>query len=126
MSFSSGTPERASEKDEDEIFDWQSLDTTSTIVKLRKGGKGETPLIVIHGVLLSSMLFQTALITSQGVAGSIIHFKPFQENFKSALWAIQITPDTPLTSMQEQAAFYHTKIKVSMILQCFHLRTRCN
>lgn len=78
---------------DDEIFDWGALSTTSTIVKLRVG-KGEPPLIVIHGV-----------------AGSVIHFKPFQEKFRSALWAIQVTPDTPLTSFREQAAFYYQKIK---------------
>lgn len=83
---------------DDEIFDWGALSTTSTIVKLRVG-KGEPPLIVIHGV-----------------AGSVIHFRPFQEKFSSALWAIQVTPDTPLASFQEQAAFYYQKIKVRQFL----------
>jgi hypothetical protein len=34
--------------EEDEIFDWGSISPTSTIVKLRSG-KGEPPLIVVHG-----------------------------------------------------------------------------
>jgi hypothetical protein len=51
-----------------------------------------------------------------GVAGSAIHFKPLQEKFRSALWAIQVTPDTPVSSFQEQAAFYYQKIKVCNIL----------
>lgn len=41
--------EALSGDDDDEIFDWQSLDTTSTIVKLRTG-RGEPPLIILHGM----------------------------------------------------------------------------
>jgi hypothetical protein len=40
---------------DDEIFDWQSLSPVSTIVKLRKG-KGEPPLIVLHGIFLDYSL----------------------------------------------------------------------
>jgi hypothetical protein len=40
------------EDDDDEIFDWQSVSPNSTIVKLRNG-KGEPPLIALHGMILS-------------------------------------------------------------------------
>jgi hypothetical protein len=41
--------------DNDEIFDWQSVSPNSTIVKLRDG-RGEPPLIVLHGMILSYRL----------------------------------------------------------------------
>ncbi|KAG7444136.1 uncharacterized protein BT62DRAFT_995578 [Guyanagaster necrorhizus] len=65
-----------------------------TVVKLREGEAGEIPLIIIHG------------------GGGAIHaFGPLQRKFRSALWALQVTPDTPLTTVQEQASFYYHKIK---------------
>ncbi|KAJ6619848.1 Alpha/Beta hydrolase protein [Mycena sp. CBHHK59/15] len=78
----------------EEQFDWSDelAQGTKTIVKLTPG-KGEPPLIIIH-------------------AGGTIHaYQPLRDMFKSALWAIQITPDTPRDSLYAQAHFYYLKIK---------------
>ncbi|KAF8893744.1 Alpha/Beta hydrolase protein [Mucidula mucida] len=73
---------------------WRTLAKPGhTIVKLCEGGN-EPPLIIIHG------------------GGGTIHaFGPLQERFKSALWAIQVTPDTPLETLMDQADFYYLRIK---------------
>ncbi|KAF8997175.1 hypothetical protein BDQ17DRAFT_1411496 [Cyathus striatus] len=65
-----------------------------TVVKLRKGPTGEPPLIILHGA-----------------AGSISDFMSMSETYHSALWAIQVTEETPLTSIQALAEFYYGKIK---------------
>ncbi|KAK0437128.1 Alpha/Beta hydrolase protein [Desarmillaria tabescens] len=74
---------------------WPELSQAGqTIVKLRDGNTGDIPLIIIHG------------------GGGAIHaFGPLQHKFRSALWALQVTPDTPLTTVDEQAKFYYYKIK---------------
>ncbi|PBK67233.1 hypothetical protein ARMSODRAFT_915557 [Armillaria solidipes] len=74
---------------------WPELSRAGqTIVKLRDGHAGEIPLIIIHG------------------GGGAVHaFGPLQRKFRSALWALQVTPDTPLTTVEEQANFYFYKIK---------------
>ncbi|KAG9225431.1 hypothetical protein PLEOSDRAFT_163722 [Pleurotus ostreatus PC15] len=64
-----------------------------TVVELCEGS-GEPPLIIIHGGL-----------------GSIHAFGPLKEKFRSALWAIQVTPDTPLSSLTNQATYYFNSIK---------------
>ncbi|KAJ8089407.1 hypothetical protein PM082_014655 [Marasmius tenuissimus] len=63
------------------------------IVKLRHV-PGQIPLIMLHGG-----------------GGNIHSFGPLQKKFHSAIWAIQSTPDTPLSSIHAQAEFYVQKIK---------------
>ncbi|KAK0184736.1 NRPS-like enzyme [Armillaria mellea] len=65
-----------------------------TVVKLREG-TGETPLILIHGA-----------------GGFVFEFASYAEKFRTAVWALQVTPETPLGSLDEMAAFYFHKIKV--------------
>ncbi|KAK0460012.1 Alpha/Beta hydrolase protein [Desarmillaria tabescens] len=74
---------------------WPELSRAGqTIVKLRDGNAMDIPLIIIHG------------------GGGAIHaFGPLQRKFRSALWALQVTPDTPLTTVEDQANFYYDKIK---------------
>ncbi|KAK0454193.1 NRPS-like enzyme [Desarmillaria tabescens] len=64
-----------------------------TIVKLRDG-KGESPLIMIHGA-----------------GGFIFEYASYAEKFRTSVWSLQITPDTPLGSLHEMAAFYFHQIK---------------
>ncbi|KAF2135751.1 uncharacterized protein K452DRAFT_164934 [Aplosporella prunicola CBS 121167] len=91
-SFSHNAAEAAATEEDAQAVVWPELGRPGeTIVKLREG---ENPLIVIHG------------------AGGTIHaFPPLQEKFRSGLWAIQVTPDTPLTSLEALVAFYHAAIK---------------
>ncbi|KAK0200640.1 NRPS-like enzyme [Desarmillaria ectypa] len=65
-----------------------------TVVKLREGS-GESPLIMIHGA-----------------GGSFFEYASYAQKFRTAVWTLQITPDTPLGSLDEMAAFYFHKIKV--------------
>ncbi|ETW75335.1 hypothetical protein HETIRDRAFT_461285 [Heterobasidion irregulare TC 32-1] len=83
----SSEPEAPEEADTPEqTFQWPTLGQVGqTIIKLREGRLG---------------------------AGGTVHaFGPLQEKFRSALWVIQVTPDTPLTSLAEQTSFYYRKIK---------------
>ncbi|KIK65188.1 hypothetical protein GYMLUDRAFT_258645 [Collybiopsis luxurians FD-317 M1] len=64
-----------------------------TILKVNEG-RGEPPLIVIHGA-----------------GGGIDSFVSLQEQFETALWLVQVTPDVPLTSLEEHSHFYFDKIK---------------
>ncbi|KAJ7756758.1 Alpha/Beta hydrolase protein [Mycena maculata] len=64
-----------------------------TIVKLVEGGQ-EPPLIMIHGG-----------------GGAVRAFEPLRTQFKTGLWGIQITSETPLQSIPAQANFYFLKIK---------------
>ncbi|KAG7441935.1 acetyl-CoA synthetase-like protein [Guyanagaster necrorhizus] len=64
-----------------------------TVVKLRKG-KGEPPLIVFHGG-----------------AGLAFDFRSYPEKFRTAVWTVQVTPDAPMTSLEDLVAFYRRKIK---------------
>ncbi|KIJ41950.1 hypothetical protein M422DRAFT_171681 [Sphaerobolus stellatus SS14] len=74
-------------------FDWKALNRPGeTVVKLIEG-EG-TPLILIHGA-----------------GGFIVPFFPLQERFKTPLWAIQRTPETPTDTVEEIAEFYFMRIK---------------
>ncbi|KAJ7655451.1 hypothetical protein B0H17DRAFT_1098963 [Mycena rosella] len=66
----------------------------NTIVRLREPEAGEPPLILVHGG-----------------AGFIYSFAYMQTHFKSGLWAIQVTDETPRTSFVAQTDFYYTKLK---------------
>ncbi|KAJ7122205.1 hypothetical protein C8R44DRAFT_705178 [Mycena epipterygia] len=66
----------------------------STIVRLREPAGGEPPLILIHGG-----------------SGLIYSFIYMQTHFRSGLWAIQVTAETPRTSFVAQTDFYYRKIK---------------
>jgi pimeloyl-ACP methyl ester carboxylesterase len=76
------------------IFKWPEPPKPGhSIVKLREGN-GEPPLILLHGG-----------------GGGVHAFGPLKSKFRSALWAIQVTPDTPLDNLESQAQFYVKKIK---------------
>ncbi|KAK0190081.1 NRPS-like enzyme [Armillaria mellea] len=64
-----------------------------TIVKLRTG-KGEPPLIVLHGG-----------------GGLAFDFRSYPEKFRTAVWALQVTPDAPLTTLKDLVTFYRCRIK---------------
>ncbi|KAJ6600965.1 hypothetical protein DFH09DRAFT_969448 [Mycena vulgaris] len=66
----------------------------STIVRLRESAAGEPPLILVHGG-----------------GGFIYSFLYMQKNFRTGLWAIQVTNETPRTSFVAQTDFYYRKIK---------------
>ncbi|KAJ6475681.1 hypothetical protein DFH09DRAFT_1379760 [Mycena vulgaris] len=63
----------------------------STIVRLRESAAGEPPLILAATVLYL--------------------FIYMQKNFRTGLWAIQVTNETPRTSFVAQTDFYYRKIK---------------
>ncbi|KAK0492011.1 NRPS-like enzyme [Armillaria luteobubalina] len=90
-----GTTETEDEDDESEpVIAFTKLpEPGETIVKLRKG-KGEPPLIVFHGG-----------------AGLAFDFRSYPERFRTAVWTVQVTPDTPLTTLEELVAFYRRRIK---------------
>ncbi|KIK57003.1 hypothetical protein GYMLUDRAFT_247277 [Collybiopsis luxurians FD-317 M1] len=86
--------EEQQEPDPEAGYQWPKLGQVGqTILQVRKG-KGEPPLIVIHGV--------------GGRVDGLVHF---QEKFRSALWLVQATPDLPKESLRGIAAFYHHKVK---------------
>ncbi|THV00390.1 acetyl-CoA synthetase-like protein [Dendrothele bispora CBS 962.96] len=64
-----------------------------TILQVRKG-KGEPPLMAIHGA-----------------GGRVDAFVHFQQKFRSALWLLQVTPDLPRNSLREHAEHFYKKIK---------------
>ncbi|KAJ7659105.1 hypothetical protein DFH06DRAFT_1472553 [Mycena polygramma] len=66
----------------------------STVVPLRNSTAGEPPLILIHGG-----------------SGFIYAFAYMQTHFRTGLWAIQVTDETPRTSFVAQTDFYYHKIK---------------
>ena len=92
-------PEQEDEEKEEEpnattaqtLFSQTPSTNQNTIVKLRPG---PNPLIILHTI-----------------DGSINSYPPLQERFRSALWAIQLTPSTPLSSMATLLSFYHAAIK---------------
>ncbi|PBK64722.1 acetyl-CoA synthetase-like protein [Armillaria solidipes] len=94
-SQSNGTTETEDEDDGSEpVIAFTKLpEPGETIVKLRKG-KGEPPLIVFHGG-----------------AGLAFDFRSYPEKFRTAVWAVQVTPDAPMTSLENLVAFYRRKIK---------------
>ncbi|KAJ7039814.1 hypothetical protein C8F04DRAFT_996222 [Mycena alexandri] len=65
-----------------------------TIVRLCDSG--DTPLILVHGG-----------------SGDVYCYRYMQARFKTGLWAIQVTKDTPRTSFIAQTDFYYQKIKES-------------
>ncbi|KAJ7457190.1 hypothetical protein B0H11DRAFT_2243454 [Mycena galericulata] len=65
-----------------------------TIVRLREPAAGEPPLILVHGG-----------------GGYIYSFLYMQTYFRTGLWAIQVTSETPRTSFAAQTDFYFRKIK---------------
>ncbi|PBK81586.1 NRPS-like enzyme [Armillaria gallica] len=83
-------PERVYPEFNDEAIPNQG----QTVVKIREG-TGEVPLILIHGA-----------------GGFVFEFAPYAEKFRTAVWALQVTPETPFGSLDEMAAFYFHKIKV--------------
>ncbi|PVH94308.1 acetyl-CoA synthetase-like protein, partial [Periconia macrospinosa] len=87
----SGVEEEVEDIEEQAVV-WPDLGRNGeTIVKLRPGSN---PLIIIHGT-----------------GGTIHAFPPLQEKFNSGLWAIQVTPETPLDKMENLVSFYHAAIK---------------
>ncbi|KAK0184796.1 NRPS-like enzyme [Armillaria mellea] len=70
-----------------------SPNLTQNIVKLRNGA-GEPPLIVIHGA-----------------GGVYFEYASYADKFRTAVWTLTITPETPLDSLPELASFYFAKIK---------------
>ncbi|KIK57001.1 hypothetical protein GYMLUDRAFT_247275 [Collybiopsis luxurians FD-317 M1] len=75
-------------------YQWPKMGQVGqTILQVRKG-KGEPPLIIIHGV--------------GGRVDGLVHF---QEKFRSALWLVQATPDLPKESLRGIAAYYYHKVK---------------
>ncbi|KAK0207554.1 NRPS-like enzyme [Armillaria fumosa] len=72
----------------------QSLtDQDRSVLKLRDGN-GEPPLIIIPGA-----------------DGSSFEYMTYADTFRTAIWTLAITPDTPLTSLRDMASFYFSKIK---------------
>ncbi len=49
--------------------------------------------------------------TSLGAGGLYFEYVFFADKFRSAVWTMTVTPDTPLASLREMAAFYFAKIK---------------
>ncbi|KAK0219250.1 NRPS-like enzyme [Armillaria fumosa] len=86
------SPER--ERVYPEFNDQEIPNKGQTVIKLREG-TGEIPLILIHGA-----------------GGFIFEFASYAEKFRTAVWALQVTPETPLRSLDEMASFYFHKIKV--------------
>ncbi|KAJ4493057.1 hypothetical protein C8J55DRAFT_556028 [Lentinula edodes] len=76
-------------------YDWQIPPNQpgETLIKMIDR-PGETPLIFTHGG-----------------GGNLLTFVPLQEQFTSALWGVQVTPETPLESVERTAKFYYEKIK---------------
>ncbi|SJL14874.1 uncharacterized protein ARMOST_18349 [Armillaria ostoyae] len=68
-------------------------DLGQSLVKLREGS-GEPPLIMLHGA-----------------GGLYFEYVFFADKFRTAVWTMTVTPDTPLASLREMAAFYFAKIK---------------
>ncbi|KAJ7770524.1 hypothetical protein B0H16DRAFT_1515748 [Mycena metata] len=68
-----------------------------TVVRLREPSSAlEPPLILVHGG-----------------SGHVFAFAYMQAHFKTGLWAIQVTEETPRTSFIAQTDFYYRKIKES-------------
>ncbi|KAF5379548.1 hypothetical protein D9757_009277 [Collybiopsis confluens] len=88
------------ESSEASTFEWPKKfnQPGDTVLRVREG-RGEPPLIVIHGA-----------------SGNPDPFIPFQENFKTGLWLVQVTTDTPRSSLREHARFYFQKIKASLLV----------
>ncbi|KAK0470423.1 NRPS-like enzyme [Desarmillaria tabescens] len=68
-------------------------DQSQSVVRLRDGN-GEPPLIIIPGADVSFFEYAT-----------------YVDTFRTAVWTLAITPDTPLTSLRDMATFYFFRIK---------------
>lgn len=86
-----GREEEVEDNEDQGVFGQSPGFGSGTIVKLRPG---PNPLIIIHTI-----------------DGSINSYPPLQERFRSGLWAIQVTPETPLDSMDNLISFYYAAIK---------------
>ncbi|SJL14871.1 uncharacterized protein ARMOST_18346 [Armillaria ostoyae] len=89
-----GLSTRSDEADAEAYPEIDSVpDLGQSLVKLREGS-GEPPLIMLHGA-----------------GGLYFEYVFFADKFRTAVWTMTVTPDTPLTSLREMAAFYFAKIK---------------
>ncbi len=63
--------------------------------------------------MVRTFLYSTYPISdiSLGAGGLYFEYVFFADKFRSAVWTMTVTPDTPLTSLREMAAFYFAKIK---------------
>jgi hypothetical protein len=84
-----------------------------TIVRLRESAVDEPPLILVHGACRRSVYLSPGLThLVVGGGGFIYSFLYLQTHFRTGLWAIQVTSETPRTSFVAQTDFYFRKIKV--------------
>ncbi|EGO26553.1 putative polyketide synthase [Serpula lacrymans var. lacrymans S7.9] len=58
--------------------------------------EGDTPLILLHGA-----------------SGSILPFMSMKQNFRTSLWALQTTPETPVHSIRAIGQYYYEHIKAA-------------
>ncbi|PBK68197.1 NRPS-like enzyme [Armillaria solidipes] len=72
-------------------------DPRQSLVKLREGS-GEPPLIMLHGA-----------------GGIYVDYASYADKFRTAVWTLTITPETPLNSLPELASFYFAKIKAERL-----------
>ncbi|KAK0215362.1 NRPS-like enzyme [Armillaria nabsnona] len=78
----------------EELFPEIGPDTLGqTIVKLHEG-QGEPPLIMIPGA-----------------GGLAFEYMSYADKFRTAVWTLQVTSETPLNTLEGMAAFYFQKIK---------------
>ncbi|KAK0438281.1 hypothetical protein EV421DRAFT_1738606 [Armillaria borealis] len=68
-------------------------DQSQSVLKLRDEN-GEPPLIIIPGA-----------------DGSSFEYTTYADTFRTAIWTLAITLDTPLTSLRDMVSFYFSKIK---------------
>ncbi|KAK0442587.1 NRPS-like enzyme [Armillaria borealis] len=66
---------------------------SQSVLKLRDGN-GEPPLIIVPGA-----------------DGSSFEYATYADTFRTAVWTLAVTPDTPLTSLRDMASFYFSNIK---------------
>ncbi len=102
---------------EEELFPEIGPDTLGqTIVKLHEG-QGEPPLIMVPGrfcrFILSPALSDE---TTTGAGGLAFEYMSYADKFRTAVWTLQVTSETPLNSLEEMAAFYFQKIKAERSL----------
>lgn len=69
-------------------------DPDATIVRFRNAPEGQVPLIMLHGG-----------------GGTISDLWLMKDKFVTGFWAIQVTPDTPLNSLEAQSDFYYQQIR---------------
>ncbi|KAF8993249.1 hypothetical protein BDQ17DRAFT_1431859 [Cyathus striatus] len=73
---------------------WQDIRGSGECILKFRSGNGEPPLIVLHGG-----------------TGTARILAPLQDTFNSAVWAVQVAPDAPMSSVYELAMYYYGKIK---------------